>query len=87
MEIQIPSAQGSSLCNKNNADKKASDKERKIGRYLGKYNLFKANLETKIRSRLNFLKEKVMRNVNEIRRLAQMLFTHKISALPSSDMD
>lgn len=87
MEIQISCSQASSLCNKNNGEKKTGDKDKKIGRYLGKYNLFKANLETKIRSRLSFLKEKVMRNVNEIRRLAQMLFTHKISALPSSEMD
>ena len=44
-------------------------------------------MENKIRSRLNFLKEKVIKNVDEIRRLAQILFTQKIAGLPASDSD
>lgn len=90
MEIQAPCSNSlvvSKSIKSEKKDKDNSQKEKKIGRYLGKYNIFKANLETKIRSRLNFLKEKVMKNVNEIRRLAQMLFTQKISSLPSSDME
>ena len=82
MEIQTTNYSNSSII-----DKKKSDKDEKIGRYLGKFNLFKANLETKIRSRLNFLKEKVLKNVNEIRRLSQLLFTQKITSLPSTNPD
>ena len=86
MEIQtiIPEINYSST---SIVEKKKSTKENKIGRYLGKFNMFKANLETKIRSRLNFLKDKVLKNVNEIRRLSQMLFTQKISSLPSPNLD
>ena len=80
MESQAINSTNTSIVNRKN-----TDKDKKIGRYLGKFNMFKANLETKIRSRLNFLKEKVLKNVKELRRLSQVLFTQKISSLPSPD--
>ena len=66
MEIQNIFTKGLSLTSSTSNEKNKESKEKKIGRYLGKYNLFKANLENKIRSRLNFLKEKVIKNVDEI---------------------
>jgi hypothetical protein len=78
--MEIHSTSKGKIVNLDCSDKKKQeDSMNKISKYFGRFSIFKPNFEGKIRNRLTFLKEKVKKNVFEIKSLIQSLYFHRFT--------
>ena len=57
-----------------------------VKKYYEKFNNFSGDLDEKVKSRMGFLKEKILRNVDEVKKLAKILLTQRLTSnlLPSN---